>query len=89
MDPDLTTYAEWTGKTALDWVLYGGEDYQLIGTVSPLQIELVKEEFSRRNLSFYSIGEVVDTLSGVHLQTLKGSIVEVPKNGYNHFAAGE
>jgi thiamine-monophosphate kinase len=89
MDPDLTTYAGWTGNTALDWILYGGEDYQLVGTISPLQIELVKQEFSRRNLSFYTIGEVVDTLRGVHLQTLEGAAVEVPKNGYNHFAAEE
>jgi thiamine-monophosphate kinase len=89
IDPDLTTYARWTGKTALDWILYGGEDYQLVGTISPLQLALVEQEFSRRNLSFYRIGEVVDRLRGVHLQSMEGSTVEVPKNGYNHFATEE
>jgi thiamine-monophosphate kinase len=86
IDPDVAAYANWTGKTALDWILYGGEDYQLMGTISPRQIEYVKQAFLQRNLSIYPIGEIINSASGVHLQRADSSTAEVPKNGYNHFA---
>jgi thiamine-monophosphate kinase len=86
LDPDLRVYAELSGKAAMDWILYGGEDYQLIGTVSKSQAEYVEQEFGRRQLSYHIIGEVTDLFSGVQLLQKEGTTIEVPKKGYNHFA---
>jgi thiamine-monophosphate kinase len=86
VDPDLNMYAELSGKEALDWILYGGEDYQLIGTVSQAQAEFVEQEFLRKQLFFQRIGEVTDIFTGVQLLKKDGSTVDVPKKGYNHFA---
>jgi thiamine-monophosphate kinase len=79
-------YAELSGKAAMDWILYGGEDYQLIGTVSKLQSEFVEQEFGRRQLYYHIIGEVTDLFSGVQLLKKEGVTIEVLKKGYNHFA---
>jgi thiamine-monophosphate kinase len=86
VDPGLKMYAELTGTEVLDWILYGGEDYQLIGTVSQAQAEFVEQEFLRKQLFFQKIGEVTDNFMGVQLLKKDGSTVEVPKKGYNHFA---
>lgn len=86
VDPDLHAYADLTGKAVMDWILYGGEDYQLVGTVSPSQANSVKQEFERNQLYFQRIGVVTDLFSGVKLTKQEGTTVEVPKKGYNHFA---
>jgi thiamine-monophosphate kinase len=86
IDTDLQLYAENSGKAALDWILYGGEDYQLVGTVPKEQIAFLEQEFMRNNLSLYVIGEVSDQLSGVHLQKKNGTNEAVPKKGFNHLA---
>jgi thiamine-monophosphate kinase len=87
LDPDLLVYAELSGKeAAMDWILYGGEDYQLVGTVSKAQAELVEQEFKRIQLDYYIIGEVKDHFTGVRLHKLDGTTVEIAKKGYNHFA---
>jgi thiamine-monophosphate kinase len=85
-DPDLLLYAKLSGKAAMDWILFGGEDYQLIGTISKSQIEFVKREFERRQLEYHIIGEVTDLFTGVRLLKQDGKAVEVAKKGYNHFA---
>jgi thiamine-monophosphate kinase len=79
-------YAELSGKAAMEWILYGGEDYQLIGTFSKSQAEYVEQEFGRRQLSYHIIGEVTDHFTGVQLLQKEGTTIEVPKKGYNHFA---
>ncbi|MDB5052194.1 MAG: thiamine-phosphate kinase [Bacilli bacterium] len=84
--PDLRWYAESRGKAVMDWVLYGGEDYQLVGTISQSQVDLVQKAFKRRQLSLHIIGEVRSDLAGVFLRNDKGLTEEVPKQGYNHFA---
>jgi thiamine-monophosphate kinase len=86
LDPDLLVYANLSGKSAMDWILYGGEDYQLIGTVPKSQAEFVEQDFKRRQLEYHVIGEVTDLFMGVRLLKQDGKAVEVAKKGYNHFA---
>jgi thiamine-monophosphate kinase len=86
IDPDLQVYAELSGKAAMDWIFNGGEDYQLIGTVSKSDAAFVEQEFGRRQLYYQKIGEVTDLFTGVHLLKKEGTTIEVPKKGYNHFA---
>ncbi|MEX2461734.1 MAG: thiamine-phosphate kinase [Paenibacillaceae bacterium] len=85
IDPNLQIYAELSGKMVRDWILFGGEDYQLIGTVPESKVEFVERELGRQQLFFQRIGEVTDLFTGVRLLQVEGTMVEVPKKGYNHF----
>jgi thiamine-monophosphate kinase len=42
-DRDILTVAE-NEKTLIDWVLFGGEDYELVGTISPEFFEFLKNQ---------------------------------------------
>jgi thiamine-monophosphate kinase len=69
-------------KSLLEWVLYGGEDYELLFTVSPNKRRKLKQ-----NLGFPRalIGEVVDRDQGIHLKNRKGKRTKIENHGYNHF----
>jgi thiamine-monophosphate kinase len=84
---ELLEYAEWSGGASMDWILYGGEDYQLIGTVTAEQAADMKLRFERAGLPFYCIGEVRSDFVGVKLRSLTGAVTDVEKRGYNHFPA--
>ncbi|MBW2980762.1 thiamine-phosphate kinase [Candidatus Woesearchaeota archaeon] len=62
------------GKKALDYALYGGEDFELIFTVS---------EKNLKNVKGYLIGEITSK-KGVRLYR-KGKETLVTKHGYDHF----
>jgi thiamine-monophosphate kinase len=83
---DLILYAELTGKSAMEWILYGGEDYQLIGTAPKSQAEFIEQEFKREQLDYHIIGEVTELFTGVRLHKQDDIVVEIAKTGYNHFA---
>jgi thiamine-monophosphate kinase len=83
---DLQDYVAEMGCSALDLILYGGEDYQLVGTILPDKVEELKSAFSAHNLPFYVIGEVRDDFPGVQLAERQGTLRALEKRGYNHFA---
>jgi thiamine-monophosphate kinase len=86
-DPTLLAYAEQSGLSPLDLMLYGGEDYQLVGTADPSGIDALAALFGREGLRFYVIGTVAASSGGpgVSLRRSDGSLVFVGKRGYNHF----
>lgn len=53
---------------ALDWMLYGGEDYVLLGTASASACEPLRALFNREGLPFYVIGGVEDGPAAVWLE---------------------
>lgn len=63
----LTAYAALAGVPPLDWMLYGGEDYVLTGTVAGEDAAEVGEAFHREGLPFYVIGQVEAGDPGVEL----------------------
>jgi thiamine-monophosphate kinase len=91
----LAAYASAAGIAPLEWMLYGGEDYVLLGTIDADDAEAVKTAFLAEGLPFYRIGEVeVGVTPGVCLEradTERGGPhyasrrVKVEKRGYNHF----
>ncbi|NOT37014.1 MAG: thiamine-phosphate kinase [Saprospiraceae bacterium] len=60
--------------------LSGGEDYELLFTISPSDHEKIKQL-----PSFYYIGEIVSPESGVKLKTSKGNLHEITAQGWKHF----
>lgn len=67
-----------------DWMLYGGEDFQLVGTVPEGKWKELLEQFRESNLPLYQIGEVEDGKGVVYLQR-QGKRSLIVKTGYQHF----
>ncbi len=72
------------GKFLLEWVLYGGEDYELLFTVAPSKRKEVEQTLG---FPHALIGEVVDRDQGIYLKDRKGNRTKVKDGGYNHFSA--
>lgn len=63
-----------------DFALYGGEDFELVFTISENKIEELKKDFS----DFTVVGKVLEQNEGIHLLK-KGEKTEM-KKGYDHFS---
>ena len=66
----------------LEWALYGGEDYQLLGTMSPDALTQLQREAPELPLA------VIGTVSrgqGVYLRQSDGQRTLLQSRGYNHF----
>ncbi|KAA0543398.1 thiamine-phosphate kinase [Bacillus sp. BGMRC 2118] len=73
------------GRTrAVNWALYGGEDYELIGTVSPEEWPGLLHMFEKEKMRITHIGNVIEGSGKVFLDS-KGELLELQKAGYNHF----
>lgn len=84
--PDMTAYAAETRRNPLDWLLFGGEDYELIGTMPRMYAEQVGGAVQATGLPFTVIGEVTDSFAGVRMRRSDGRTETLDKKGYNHFA---
>jgi thiamine-monophosphate kinase len=83
---ELSSYARRCGLQPLDWMLYGGEDYVLLGTIDAADEAAARRVFREAGLPFFVIGDVEKGPPGVWLETATGQRRAVPKRGYNHFA---
>ncbi|WP_343060607.1 thiamine-phosphate kinase [Paenibacillus phyllosphaerae] len=88
----MAAYGRRCGIDPLEWMLYGGEDYVLLGTMDPADAASAKEAMTAEGLPFYVIGTVEAGGPGVLLQrdpqeAKAGRPVREPleKRGYNHF----
>lgn len=81
----LAAYAGRSGNDPLEWILYGGEDYVLLGTVQQHDAEATKQAFNSHGLPFYLIGLVEAGEPGVTLNTGGKHTVALHKRGFNHF----
>lgn len=86
VNENLQKYAAAVGADPWHWILYGGEDYQLVGTVRSGGAERVRRSLERAGIAFYPIGEVSERFHGVRMAAEDGSSAPLPKKGYNHFA---
>jgi len=73
-------------RNPLDLALYGGEDYELLFTISPEKagdnIKLLKKEL---DTEISVIGEIREKQEGIKLEDLQGRVVDLQPKGYNHF----
>lgn len=76
--------ARWLNVDPLTWVLYGGEDYELLGTASPQAWNAIVAYAVACGVAIHDIGRVVAGSIGVSLVGEEGS-VPLSKGGYNHF----
>ncbi|QJD87227.1 thiamine-phosphate kinase [Cohnella herbarum] len=85
---ELAAYSRDNGLDPLDFVLYGGEDYVLLGTADREYEQAMKERFRSEGIPLFIIGEVEEGLPGVFAETAAGATKPVSKRGYNHFPKG-
>jgi thiamine-monophosphate kinase len=81
----VSQYAGLAGKDPLDWAFFGGEDYQLVGTVAEAAADSLAKQFAGRGLPFYPIGKIVAGTANVLVRAEDGTLRQLPKAGYNHF----
>ncbi len=77
-------YAAAVEKDPLDWALYGGEDYQLVGTVDAACSEMLAQRFADSGVPFTVIGRVDAGNPAVWMKNGQESVA-LHKSGYNHF----
>lgn len=74
------------GKNALDWMLYGGEDYQLLFTVPSGEAGRVIDVFAEKKLGPVAvIGTIVEKERGIRLFMSPQESVLLAPSAYNHF----
>ncbi|KJS83402.1 MAG: hypothetical protein JM58_12875 [Peptococcaceae bacterium BICA1-8] len=68
----------------LDWALYGGEDFQLIGTIDKIHFPIFSKEYKRENgTDLFEIGRTIN-YPGVFLVHNEEKVY-LNKSGFNHF----
>ncbi|MFY0545931.1 thiamine-phosphate kinase [Brevibacillus sp. H7] len=77
-------YGEKVGKDPLHWALFGGEDYQLVGTVDEAVSESLALRFADSGVPFTVIGRVEEGKPFVWMHTDQER-VPLHKAGFNHF----
>ena len=83
LSPELQAAAPLLKKTAIEYALYGGEDYQLVFTIAPEQFKVLEQVDIGTRLTV--VGEVVDQCQGILLVAEDGSTSALEAQGYNHF----
>lgn len=71
------------GKPAVHYALYGGEDYQLLTTITPARYQAALAEEAGVPLTV--VGEVVAAEEGILLIGTDGTSQKLVPGGYNHF----
>ncbi|WP_427365751.1 thiamine-phosphate kinase [Candidatus Caldatribacterium saccharofermentans] len=88
VSPLLAQFCEKEGCDPQEFVLRGGEDFELLFTVPPHRGEEIQEEIPRRfGLPVHRVGEIVEG-AGVYLRK-KDTLVPLASQGFNHFSRKE
>lgn len=72
------------GIDPVEWALYGGEDFELVFTVKPQNIEQVKAMLQDKGCSPVVVGKILDKAEGCSLLN-NGKRTALKPGGYNHF----
>jgi thiamine-monophosphate kinase len=78
--------AEHFNEQALEYALYGGEDFELL-FAAPAEIkkELPKKFFEKFGISCSQIGLIQDASEAIKWEHSDGSLSQFTRNGYDHF----
>lgn len=80
--PDAQMQAIDFGMDPITCALSGGEDYELLFTINPKDVEKIKYL-----PDIYIAGEITDKSEGLKLHTKGGNIHDIKAQGWNHFDA--
>lgn len=83
LSSELIKAAKSLDKSAVDYALYGGEDFQLIFTISPEKYNLLAE--LDLGVKVTAIGNVTEKEAGVLIVGKDGNKTALEPRGYNHF----
>lgn len=83
--PSLAAYAAFAGRDPLDFILSGGEDYELVGTAAPERAEELLAALRAAGAEPAIIGCVEAGEPGAALRRPDGIVEPLGKRGYNHF----
>lgn len=83
LSPEVVAAALKLGKAGAHYALYGGEDYQLLFTISPENFEKISQ--TDLGVTLTAIGEVREESHGVLLAAKDGTTSLLEPKGYNHF----
>lgn len=78
---------EGTYKSPLDYALYGGEDFQLVGTMSTASWQVWKKAHPQEPVR--AIGYVKAGAPGLFIRLKEGQTRSLEAKGYNHFTRNE
>lgn len=67
------------------WFLYGGEDFELVGTTSAESWDKLKMVCDEQSIKITKIGSVTSSHSSVQLVKENLEMISLEKSGYNHF----
>ncbi|WP_096438504.1 thiamine-phosphate kinase [Alteribacter populi] len=70
------------------WMLFGGEDFQLIGCVGEENWTHLKETFAHEGVPLHKVGYVKEGRTEVMLKK-DGTRIHLEKRGFNHFNKGD
>jgi thiamine-monophosphate kinase len=84
---EVLAYAQELGVDPADWALFGGEDFQLLGTTDPAAFERLSRDMAKEGLSLIPIGWVESGPAEV-VWLKQGKREKMRQRGYNHFADG-
>ncbi|MCR8657300.1 thiamine-phosphate kinase [Paenibacillus endoradicis] len=86
----MSQYATQSRQPLFDWVLYGGEDYILVGTADKEHFASIQTSFHEQQLQLYAIGEVEQGNGAVWMESWNYQFQlkernQIVNRGYNHF----
>ncbi len=79
-----TPLLQYNQQRAMEYAFFGGEDFELIGTMSPTDWEIFQKQMVKQNILVTKVGSVVEGKGEVYLSK-KGTLTLLEKRGYNHF----
>ncbi|MDI3257736.1 MAG: thiamine-phosphate kinase [Kyrpidia sp.] len=85
--PAVRNYARRRQKSALDWALFGGDDYQLVVCIPPTRLAAAQAGCLAVGAPLTVIGRVIDD-PGLLWRSPAGVVEELPEGGFDHFAQG-
>ncbi len=88
-DRQTTEVAKLLGEDAFDYVMFGGEDFELLFTApSESAPAIVSQAAAEFGLRVSKIGEISGGATGVRLYQDAETWQELPRKGFDHFPAG-
>ncbi|GAC1477557.1 MAG: hypothetical protein NVS1B6_19140 [Steroidobacteraceae bacterium] len=75
--------AQLLGAEALEFALFGGEDYELLCSLSPRDWEMIRGGL--QDTAFHQIGIVLEPEEGIVMRRSDGRMEALSSGGWKHF----